>query len=1234
MRRALLILLIAALAAAGLALGAGSWLLYTEGGLAWALGRVQHATEGALQLETARGTLAHGATIHRVLYADAARTIEARDVSVRVSLRSLLTLAPHITALRCEELIIDLTPSDSPLRPPVTLALPVPVRIDEATLPRIVLGKGDAPFVITDLSVVYEGDSAAHRVRALSLAVGGVGLKGNATVGAVRPFQVEAAVTAHSAAHPAAHVDAKLSGTLEALRIAASSDAAGARATLEAAVAPFNPRPLERLAARLEGVDLKAFDARLPRTSIQGSAALASTGELLQGTVELENALNGLYDRERLPLKSLRSSVRTDMKALQFTTLNADLGPGGALVGSGTLALNRAALSMRADRLNLAGLHGKLRRTRLNGRIDVAATMEVQSISAALAEGPLLLDFDARRAGALVELNHARARARGGEARAHGHITFAGAQPFAVEGNFKGFDPAAWGDFPAGTVSGRISAKGTLANRIFSAELALEPSRLRGAALTGHGRAEMKGERITANVDIDFGGNRLQAQGAFGNTTDALAVVIDAPRLTIIDPRLTGRLTGTVQLAGTWQAPGAKFDLSGKELAYADQWRAGSISARGIYARAPEGPLELAAVATGISGPAWRIDRGNIDIKGTRVKHTVAINARGSSLDLTARAVGGWQTVRGWAGTVHEIVNRGSVPVVLEAPFAIEAGAERLQLGAVKAQILGGRLDVRGARFEANRMTSEGRFDAIPVRTILALAGVPPDTGGTLSLSGTWSLATTPRWNGTLSMRRDAGDVALGAGNVLPLGLETLTLDARVIDDRIEYRGALRSKVATGNLEGTLLPVNAGSAPRIAATSPLRLSGNIEVSRLAALGEFTDATVRFDGRAKAAFTARGTLREPLFTGTLEASDLSVAQPPEGVDLRGGTLHAELAEREIQVRSFVIRGGEGTFKASGVLAQGASRRAALDWQAERLTLLNRPDRRLVVTGKGNATLEGTKLALTGEVRADSGHIELRSNQLPALGEDVVIIGRKRDAAERSRLQGATLDLTLDFGDQFRLSGRGLDTTLAGRARVQTNAVGNLIAKGEVRTVRGVYHAFGQRLELERGRLIFDGSIEDPRLDIRAMRKRQQVEAGVEIQGTVRSPFVRIVSEPALPENEALSWLVLGHGSRDASSGDLSMLPLAAAALLNQDQSNGGIAGRFGLDTIGMRRDAVAGQIIAVGKRVTDDLYVVYEQGMGNAAQALKLEYNLGRRWLVRAEAGTASAIGLFFRWAFD
>ncbi len=119
------------------------------------------------------------------------------------------------------------------------------------------------------------------------------------------------------------------------MHIAARTEAGGARSTLEAAFAPFNARPLEWLRAQLADVDLRAFDARLPQTAIRGHAAVADAGDALTGTLELENSLNGPHDRERLPLKSLRSNVRTDMTALQLTALNADLGPGGTLAGGG-----------------------------------------------------------------------------------------------------------------------------------------------------------------------------------------------------------------------------------------------------------------------------------------------------------------------------------------------------------------------------------------------------------------------------------------------------------------------------------------------------------------------------------------------------------------------------------------------------------------------------------------------------------------------------------------------------------------------------------------------------------------------------------------------------------------------------------------------------------------------------------------------------------------------------------
>jgi translocation and assembly module TamB len=56
---------------------------------------------------------------------------------------------------------------------------------------------------------------------------------------------------------------------------------------------------------------------------------------------------------------------------------------------------------------------------------------------------------------------------------------------------------------------------------------------------------------------------------------------------------------------------------------------------------------------------------------------------------------------------------------------------------------------------------------------------------------------------------------------------------------------------------------------------------------------------------------------------------------------------------------------------------------------------------------------------------------------------------------------------------------------------------------------------------------------------------------------------------------------------------------------------------------------------VGKRLSDRLYISYEQGLGEvASQLVKLDYALTQRLAVRAETGTSSGLGLIFRFSWD
>jgi len=410
-----------------------------------------------------------------------------------------------------------------------------------------------------------------------------------------------------------------------------------------------------------------------------------------------------------------------------------------------------------------------------------------------------------------------------------------------------------------------------------------------------------------------------------------------------------------------------------------------------------------------------------------------------------------------------------------------------------------------------------------------------------------------------------------------------------------------------------------------------------------------------DGNARAELVARGTLARAPLSGTLRAGAIRIDAPQYGVVFNEGRINARLAEGTITLDELSLAGGAGRFTASGTLATSGTATAEYEaaagqmtWRAEKFRVLNRPDVRLVVGGSGTVRLKDRKISLDGALVADEGHFEYKPDPGATLGDDVVVKGwQGRENAETRRPNlPLSVDLDLDLGRNLTFTGEGLETGLRGKVRVTTNDDGSLRGRGSIQTVNGIYHAFGQRLVIDRGRLIFDGPLDNPGLDIVALRKNLAVEAGVAVSGTVKVPIIQLTSNPPVPDNEKLSWLVLGHGVERASGADVAALQAASAALLGGGKSvTSRVAESIGLDEISVGRSAsprgsaagssdATNQVVSFGKRINDKLTLVYEQGLTVAKNALRLEYSLTRTLTLRAEAGVVSSFGIYYRRVFD
>jgi translocation and assembly module TamB len=386
----------------------------------------------------------------------------------------------------------------------------------------------------------------------------------------------------------------------------------------------------------------------------------------------------------------------------------------------------------------------------------------------------------------------------------------------------------------------------------------------------------------------------------------------------------------------------------------------------------------------------------------------------------------------------------------------------------------------------------------------------------------------------------------------------------------------------------------------------------------------------------------------LWSGSVTGDALRVDAPQYGVNATNGRLRAHLAPTGIALDEVSFTGGDGTFTASGLIAIPGSRSTAqthVTWKADRFRATNRPDLRLVVDGEGAITIENQRLALTGNVAIVEGHLEYEASPTGELASDIVVKGR----TPASRRAGAVRELPLalnvdvDLGRALTFTGEGIDTGLAGRVRITTSAAGTLIGRGTIRAVNGTYFAFGQKLTIDRGRLIFDGPLDNPALDVVALRKNLAVEAGVALTGTVKVPQVRVTSNPPVPENEALAWLVTGQGLNNTSRVDYAALSAASAALLGKGGKpfTAQLAQRIGVDDISLKSSAgtsgaegTASQVVVFGKRISDRLSLGYEQGLSLASSAVRLEYALSRQVTLRAEAGQVSGVGIVYRRNFQ
>jgi len=773
------------------------------------------------------------------------------------------------------------------------------------------------------------------------------------------------------------------------------------------------------------------------------------------------------------------------------------------------------------------------------------------------------------------------------------------------------------------------------------------------------------------DLDVRLGRNRVRTGGKIGPAGGAITLDAQAPELAAFWPNLPGGAT-------------AKGKLSGTPARHRLELDAGYTPAR---------------VRPGLVGQdkanASFVIEGGWGTPGSAAPDANPLTGwRGSILRLQA-AHAGFQV------NIAQPVTVAYLPHAVAPAWQWQVGAANIGLGLPSGDRF--TLVHGGSRGGAGRWETAGRMDNFVLTPKLVgsvIRATDPtaleqNTGRTrqstinasipggqrsIALDASWDLKFAGRLTGRARVARRDGDLRIPGDPPIPLGLQALLLEVNAtavsatssrLDATLNLATAKMGRIAGKG--SAMLVTGKDGALALATNQAMRVNLNADIADLAWLGLFTGDATELGGSLKADIDAQGTLGGNWrANGTISGQKLRVVRIDDGVRLLDGTLSARLNDdvltldslrfpntlrvvpKESRTHDWVTRNpdaqnGYVEAKGSWNLTTSAGKvRVTL----HRYAAMQRTDRFAMVSGDIDIDAALPRLSITGNLTADAGwaSIELL-NEVPSLDDDVRLhrVGDPTAAeAAASAPMALSMDLNVDMGQRFFLTGMGLDTGLRGSLRVRY-IDGKVSGTGRLATVGGRIDAYGQRLQLRRGNITFQGPIDNPLLDIEALRTGEQVEAGVRVSGTAQRPRIDLVSYPDVSDVDKLSWLILGRAA-DSSGSDTALLLSVGTALLGGGEP---FYKRFGLDDVGIRSgslgssgsllpnstvaskvndpdSALATQFMVASKNLANGITLSVEQAMSGAGTVGRASYRLSRRWSVDVKGGTVNGLALIYR----
>ncbi|MEB2647440.1 translocation/assembly module TamB domain-containing protein [Pseudomonas canadensis] len=809
-----------------------------------------------------------------------------------------------------------------------------------------------------------------------------------------------------------------------------------------------------------------------------------------------------------------------------------------------------------------------------------------------------------------------------GQGKAEGHLNLQFADGIAWDTalDLSALNPAYWVAELPGTLAGPLRSKGEFKNEQLklNADLDLK-GRLRGQTAVLAAKAEGAGEQWTlANLDIRLGDNRINGSGSLQQRL-AGQIDIKLARLAQLWPQLRGQVNGRLDVAGSLNAPQGKLALKGQQLAFADN-RLQNLTLDANLDSAQRAKIDLKG--SGIQSGDTQVGTLTASAQGDIKNQKVQLDLAGPLVKL-ALALDGNLDKGNWRGRLASgDVQAGGQDWKLQAPAKIERMADGKLTFAAHCWV-SGPASLCG---EDQRLMPEPKLryhlKQFPIDSLAAF--LPKDFAWLGKLNADLQL--------DLPDSGPKGVIAVDAsGGILrvkdkdqwldfpydTLKLET-TLNPKRIDTQLNFHG--------GKLGELMLQAQINPLPK---NKPITGNFSLVGLDLAVARPFVPMVETLSGKLNGNGRISGGLLAPQVNGNVNLVGGEISGPELPISLEGLNVQALIAGESVQLNGGWRSGKSGQGSLKGQIDWGQALAVDLSLQGSQLPVTVEPYAVLEVAPDLKISLKNDKLAIAGKVHIPRGDITVR--ELPPstvkVSDDTVIVGSQTEEGKPPMAMAMDIDVVVGE-DKLNFSGFGLTAKVQGQVHIGDN----MDTRGELWLNDGRYRAYGQKLDVRRARLLFAGPLDQPYLDIEAIRKTDDVIAGIRLSGSAEQPTTQIFSEPAMSQEQALSYLVLGR-PLSTTGEDNNMLAQAAlglglmgsAGVTSDLAKNLGIQD-FELDTQGSGNNTA---VVASGK-ITEKLSLRYGVGVFEPASTIALRYLLSKKVYLEVASGVASSLDIFYK----